>query len=93
MALCPLPHHCSHLPSSTVLAVGGSGVTIGDYTLPLYSVARGKSLDTVFSFRTTAHAWNIASKQGGVTVSTAPQVSRLTAEMIAGTLILIPLLT
>ena len=35
------------------------------------------------SFRTTAHAWNIAPKQGGVTASATAEVSRLTAEMIA----------
>ena len=33
---------------------------------------------------TTAHAWNIAPKQGGVTAISAPKVSKLTAEMIAG---------
>ena len=36
------------------------------------------------SFCTTAHPWNIALKQGRVIANAAPEVSRLTAEMIAG---------
>ena len=52
------------------------------FTLVLYSQCKVYYYTPSNSFSTTAHVWNFAVKQGRV--STAPEVSKLTAEMIAG---------